>query len=31
MIVLKGMGIAPGAAGINSLVELQSSINIEVA
>jgi hypothetical protein len=29
-IVLKGMGIAPGAAGIDSLVELSGSINILV-
>jgi len=31
VIVLKGMGIVPGAAGIDSLVELQGSINIEVS
>jgi Ca2+-binding RTX toxin-like protein len=29
-IVLRGLGITPGAAGINSLVELQGSINIQV-
>jgi Ca2+-binding RTX toxin-like protein len=29
-IVLRGMGIAPGASGIDSLVELKGSINIEV-
>lgn len=29
-IVLRDMGITPGAAGIDSLVELKGSINIEV-
>ena len=29
-IVLRGLGITPGTDGINSLVELQGSINIQV-
>ena len=30
-IVLRNMGVAPGADGIDSLVELQGSIGIQVA
>jgi len=31
LIILRDMGIAPGAEGISSLVELMSSINIQIA